>query len=228
MSTLYSSRCISTAILWLIWSLVLTRYMLFCILRCRRFARSTAFDVAGNSESSRKVNAFSRFGDHSFLSVSLSAPKRLIRRRSLASFSRAVSIRQRRSNKRYTSSMIARRVRNESSPRVIHWSIFFSLWVRVCLTNKWRCSNSAATFFWTCWFFRAICFACCPQGRPRGRFIFFRFSCLRAWVTTLRMSFVISCALFFESELRIRPARSRANINQVGGMKWPPAIETKR
>jgi hypothetical protein len=47
--------------------------MLFCILRCRRFARSTAFEVAGNNESSRKVNAFSRFGDQSFLSPQLLA-----------------------------------------------------------------------------------------------------------------------------------------------------------
>lgn len=37
------------------WSLVLTQYMFFCILRCRRFARSTALDVAGNNESSRKA-----------------------------------------------------------------------------------------------------------------------------------------------------------------------------
>src|ERR687896_1745168 len=47
-----------------------TRYTLFCILRWRRLARSTALEVAGNSLSSRNVRAFSRFGEKTLLRVS--------------------------------------------------------------------------------------------------------------------------------------------------------------
>ena len=41
---------------------VRTRYTVFCIFRYRRFPRSTAFDVAPRSFSSRNTSAFSRPG----------------------------------------------------------------------------------------------------------------------------------------------------------------------
>jgi hypothetical protein len=45
-------------------------YTLFCILRWRRLPRSTALEVAGNSLSSRNVNAFSSVGENTFFNVS--------------------------------------------------------------------------------------------------------------------------------------------------------------
>src|SRR5438093_280269 len=78
-----------------------TRYTLFCIFRWRRLPRSTALDVAGNSVSSRNVNAFSRFVENTLFNVSPIHLKRLIHCRSFRNLPRAVWVRQRRSNKAY-------------------------------------------------------------------------------------------------------------------------------
>ena len=68
------------------WSVVRTRYTVFCILRCRRLPRSTALEVEPSRRSSRKVRAFSRSEDRSFLKIGPNPLQRPTWSRSRASF----------------------------------------------------------------------------------------------------------------------------------------------
>src|SRR5262249_61896367 len=90
--------------------------MLFCPLRKRRLALSTALLVAPSSLSSRNTSAFSRFGLFNLSRLLPSPLKRRTRLRNLWSFATAVWVRQRRSNSRYTSSTILRSVRRCAPP----------------------------------------------------------------------------------------------------------------
>ena len=92
--------------------------MLFCALRKRRFDLSTALLVAPSNRSSKNTSAFSRFGLFGLFKLLPNFLKRRTRRRNLSSFFKAVWVLQRRSNSRYTSSMISRSVRSGGSPRV--------------------------------------------------------------------------------------------------------------
>lgn len=98
--------------------------------------RSTALDVEGRSLSSKKVKAFSRLGGKRFYKVLPIRRKRRIRRCNRASFSKAVSLRQRRSKRRYTSSLTPRSVRNSGCPRVMRIRVRRWAGVRTCCTNR--------------------------------------------------------------------------------------------
>jgi len=169
--------------------------MLFCILRWRRLPRSTAFDVEGKSASSRKVSAFSRFGEKSFLSATPKVLKRRTRRRSRASLESAVSTRQRRSNRRYISSIMNLIARRRGTPRVMRRRIFSSFPERERRTNRCRCSKSSSIFVWRRFFSRAAFRSACEEGRPgfnSGRAFLNSF---RICETALRMALLISLSI---------------------------------
>jgi hypothetical protein len=79
--------------------------------RYRQFPRSSSLEVGSRSRTSRNTNAFSRFGENNAPSDQPTRRNRRAGPRNRASLPGAVSVRHRRSNSRYTSSISARRVR---------------------------------------------------------------------------------------------------------------------
>src|SRR4029453_14065256 len=122
-------------------------------------ARSTAFEVAGSSLSSRNVRAFSKVGEKSFLRVLPTWGNRRSRRRRVASLSRAVWVRQRRSNNAYTWSMTARSPRNWGNPRLTRHRVLRSVLFRWRWTNRYRWVNNAAPCAASRFLVRAAAFA---------------------------------------------------------------------
>src|SRR3954447_1417519 len=141
--------------------------MLAWALRSRRLPLSTALLVEGSSLSSRNTRAFSRLGLFSLSRLLPRALNRRTRRRNSASRLSAVCALQRRSNKRYTSSMIARNARSCRSPLLSRPSSLFCAPLSWCRTNRCRLLNRSLTRC-RC---RAIALACACRrlpGRPRG------------------------------------------------------------